>query len=217
MSTGCLLYYSLCFSKEFFKISIKTYILDLNLPIAKIWHRGTTISEESKHWGVGKAQEEEAKPRAWEEPLGALRNLAQKPLTLPACLSKEPPGRGPRSSLHDPGSRARTRLRERNWDSISPSFLAMLPEWVIHSPTSPLLSSLPSFLKSFAPDQLHNLWGLMQHENVGLIQGLVPRWFLIPQGKPQAGGASRSGHWVHSFAHTCIHSSIHSNEYLALW
>lgn len=93
---------------------MKTYILDLNLPIAKVWHPGVRVSERSKHGGVGRSQEEEAKPRAAEERLEALRDLGQNP--RPSLhLSPEPPGKRPQicSPLVSmtPGDRASTRWK----------------------------------------------------------------------------------------------------------
>lgn len=63
---------------------MKTYILDLNLPIAKVWHQGLRKAS-TEVWG--EAQEEEAKPGAREERREALRDLGQKLPTQPASLS----------------------------------------------------------------------------------------------------------------------------------
>lgn len=75
---------------------MKTYILDLNLPMAKAWHQGVRASESSKHWGVGEAQEEEATPRAGRSGWRALETENGSP--RPSLhLSPEPRGRGPGS------------------------------------------------------------------------------------------------------------------------
>lgn len=63
---------------------MKMYILDLNLPIAKVWHQRVRKAS-TEMWG--EAQEEEAKPRAREEWLEALRDLGQELPTQPPSLS----------------------------------------------------------------------------------------------------------------------------------
>lgn len=143
------------------------YILDLNLPIAKVWHQRVRKAS-TEMWG--EAQEEEAKPRAREEWLEALRDLGQELPTQPPSLSWAPKEEGRSVRIRSPWplvtDRASTKWKGRGWDPIS--FLLSRASGRRHPYSHPTPIVLTSqFPQPSAQDQLYNFWGPIQPENVG--------------------------------------------------
>ena len=127
------------------------------------WHQEAVgEARKSKHWGVGRGQEEEAQPEVRKGWLEAHRSLGQKPLTPPEGLSWPPQEKSSDLVSKTPGGIARAGERMR-----CPLFLPSQPHFWKESPYRSPTPLSPKFLKlplgtSLVAQMLKNLSAMQE-------------------------------------------------------
>ena len=136
------------------------------------WHQGAVgEARKSKHWGVGRGQEEEAQPEVRKGWLEAHRSLGQKPLTPPEGLSWPPQEKSSDLVSKTPSGIARAGEREDEMPSL-PSFSATLLEGVSIPESHPLVPQIPQASTWDFPGGSDAKESVCHARDLGLIPGL---------------------------------------------